>query len=622
MADVQVVITGDEAKFLRSMANALQKQGGFEAGFSKLKSASKTATEGISQDLTHVGDRFASFETSMGKVSSSIGNFASSFVSPFDAVNAVLAVVDKRIAAVIAKQQEAAQLAATLSPSQSIAAINLGTADPEVVKKLLTDVVPRVATQSGFPDLQAITDSVTSLASTGTTDVNAMESAMLAAASLTRENPSNIGPLAAAAIRVMKSSGLSDAEEAISLIGSSQALTPVESIENYGRNLALAQNASQIAMKDQPIDEVAKQTTALFATLAQAGGKPTGDELTNFIGPMIGKMDEFFEARADDPKSLMGRIGALQADAGLRNEFMDKSPSSAVYSIPLKEILTDGTKIASALDENLTKVTTDRSVFRNLKALTADGTDHLAVTSAKKNVEARIEANKFKDLEGSAIDAMFEIREKVMKDSAMTTWQYLGTSLYHDRYLSGLLGEGAGTGEGFDRYALADKPDLVAHYSRMALQGRLEALESMEMTPKVATAIATVKVGLESIEAIEKRLGQNAKIVASRSDPDSIQRFDLSKQTSSESLDLANPFTARAAVPSLETASTKSDDLARATENLMKFSQSMEANLSQLKTFSDQVPTVIGKMRDELRKAEEADRRAGKVRNASTAGRP
>ncbi len=359
MSNVEIIISGNDAKIVQMFAKMKSEQDAVEKRFGKIKDASKKSADEVMKHWEGFGASLASIDGGMGNVVKNITAFAGGFVT----AQAAAEVISARLDNIVAKQKEAGKLFTEIAPAQAGAALNLGTADPETVKQLLVDVVPKVATEADFPNIQALTKAIEDLASSGESNVQALEAALIAGAKLTREKPEAVGALSAAGIRVGRSAGLTDPESAISLVGSSQALTPIKDIANYAQNLGIVLQSSRIAMKDQPVGAVAQETTALFAALSQAGGKPTGEELTTFISPVISKLDALFEGRADDPKSLKGRIDALRNNPELRAEFMGDAPDSAVYSVPLNEMLTQGTELAKSLDDALGKITTDVSVI-------------------------------------------------------------------------------------------------------------------------------------------------------------------------------------------------------------------------------------------------------------------
>ncbi len=618
MSNVEIIISGNDAKIMQMFAKMKSEQDAVEKRFGKIKDASKKSADEVMKHWEGFGASLASIDGGMGNVVKNITAFAGGFVT----AQAAAEVISARLDNIVAKQKEAGKLFTEIAPAQAGAALNLGTADPETVKQLLVDVVPKVATEADFPNLQALTKAVEDLASSGESNVQALEAALIAGAKLTREKPEAVGALSAAGIRVGRSAGLTDPESAISLVGSSQALTPIKDIANYAQNLGIVLQSSRIAMKDQPVGAVAQETTALFAALSQAGGKPTGEELTTFISPVISKLDALFEGRADDPKSLKGRIDALRNNPELRAEFMGDAPDSAVYSVPLNEMLTQGTELAKSLDDALGKITTDVSVFQRMNANVGEGTPQLFLTKQAKSVEAQIEVNKMANEAGATVDTIANIRRDAMNATDLTMSQWLSNSLYQGNlFRMGGGGEGSsGWMESLDRSMIGRDPERFALTTNMALLQRRESLAAMPATKETEAAIKTIDAALESIKNIQTRAQGARDAFAEATTP-----FDLPATGSTVAPGMFDPswqVRDNIVAPDGSTIQQTSSDLVTITDNLKKTAEALQTNLSGFELVSQLLPSLLQTIRRELTNAENAERRGGRTSSARNAGRP
>lgn len=181
--------------------------------------------------------------------------------------------------------------ARNLATAQQEAAKNLAGTDPAEMQRLFGEAVPRIAVESKFPDLAAITTAIGAAASIIGSD--RAETVVSAAAQLTALTPDQLQTTTSATADVTKAIGVSDAREALALLLSTGSVSRPENLTQLASGAAKAINAGVVSTAEtQSQLNAAKESAALFAMLSEVD--PTGQSAATATVQLISQMRDMF----------------------------------------------------------------------------------------------------------------------------------------------------------------------------------------------------------------------------------------------------------------------------------------------------------------------------------------
>jgi hypothetical protein len=412
MADVVVTLTGNEAALYKSIQRIVDQQKKLEEGYGKVKAKSKEASDAAKKGAEETKSAWEKADTLTGGLVSQVGGA----VTAWGAITAAASIYKGEVEAIIDRQNASFSLAQQIASRQETAAINLASVSTEEAKALLQQSVPNIARETGFQDLNKLTEAITAVASTGTTDTAVMESAIRAAAQLTRLNPDSLAPLASASINIGQATGLTNAEQNIAMLSSTQALTPIADLGNVAQNLAPTLTSAVATAPQQAPEQASKEAAALFALFAQQTKQTTGESTRTFMETLLPKLSMFFDGKEGAPTTIAGRIEALQQNEDLRAEFLKSGFGEAKFQIPLRELLKEGSATAQQFQSNVGMVRTDEGKFQELADRVVNVTPQTQMAAASAQAGASMQALKLGDVQSQAIAA---IRDSVTKVTEM-----------------------------------------------------------------------------------------------------------------------------------------------------------------------------------------------------------
>ena len=183
--------------------------------------------------------------------------------------------------------------ARNLATAQQEASKNLAGTDPAEMQRLFGEAVPRIAVESKFPDLAAITTAIGAAASIIGSD--RAETVVSAAAQLTALTPDQLQTTTSATADVTKAIGVSDAREALALLLSTGSVSRPENLPQLATGAAKAINAGVVSTADtQSQINAAKESAAIFAMLSEVD--PTGQSAATATVQLISQMRDMFSA--------------------------------------------------------------------------------------------------------------------------------------------------------------------------------------------------------------------------------------------------------------------------------------------------------------------------------------
>lgn len=462
MSQTVVEMTGDESRLLRSLQRVIAKEAEHERQLSDVGNAGARVGDKIKSGADKGTSAFKSFGKSVaGQISILAG-----FQSGIQAVNGYLQ--DQ-----VELLDNAAERQVSVAKAQQQAAKNLAGLAAVERSDLLKDTVAEI-TLGGFSDPIAITTALGAVASTGVSDPATIANAVKQASRIETLTPEDLPTTASVAARIQSQTGLPDIRQAISLIETSGSQALIGEFPKLVDSLPRAVGALTATVKEQDPVEAARQAAALFSVVTQSGGDTEGKRSTTFAADFGNRLREFFVGLEDeqinarskielldrkiakgsdteanrrdrerlqefldaskglvDPKTLFGRIEAIQSDPALGRQLVGAGFGEKQFQVALKD-LTEGTaEVKDALNNSFKTIQASAAFFEREVEELNSGTPQRRVANIQQRSLANIAAQEFTDTEGASLSL---VRELVAKSLAATrsdevlkgTSQYLG----------------------------------------------------------------------------------------------------------------------------------------------------------------------------------------------------
>lgn len=274
-----ITLTGDEKSAYEAFKKVIEQAANLNNNLDKTKRKAKELKDHF--DFAKQGkDALLGMATSVVSVTGAIGLLQTGL----EQVRAEY----ERINQVSKEQLTKAQGLAT---AQQEAAKNLAGTDPAEMQRLFGQAVPRIAVESKFPDLAAITTAIGAAASIIGSD--RAETVVSAAAQLTALTPDQLQTTTSATADVTKAIGVSDAREALALLLSTGSVSRPENLTQLASGAAKAINAGVVSTAEtQSQINAAKESAALFAMLSEVD--PTGQSAATATVQLISQMRDMF----------------------------------------------------------------------------------------------------------------------------------------------------------------------------------------------------------------------------------------------------------------------------------------------------------------------------------------
>lgn len=331
-------------------------------------------------------------------------------------------------------QQEAAKMLAGLSAIEQ--------------NELLNNAVPEIVRASNNPDSNAITMAIGSAVSSGANPEQA-RSAVLAAAKANVLTPEATPEFATAAISLARSTGKDDARENLALLVSTGAQSQLTDNAKLAVNLAPAVGNSVATVPGQDKVEASREAAAIFGVLSKAATDTQGDTSRTATVQLTGQLGQFFgdleskrvdarskaelldrkiakgsETESDrverdrlaaflvqtdgmsDPGTLFGRIGALQQNDAVREQFFSTGFGDAQYQVPFKQLADSSSALAAELINAKSQITADGSQFESLLIAQSRTTPQQKLAYSQAGFAAIAESRDISNTEGSTLNSV------------------------------------------------------------------------------------------------------------------------------------------------------------------------------------------------------------------------
>lgn len=616
MADVQVVLSGDDAKLYRSFQRIVDQQVKTESGYKKIKEASKQANDEANKHAESMANMGAAIETAAT-------NFVG-FVAGFATVQTGAKLVTEAFREQIELQRESFTLSQRVAASQQEAAKNLtGTTDAET-RSVLSQRAPIIAAQTGFPDIAKITDAI-GAAFSASGDLEKSLSAVAASAELTRLTTEQITTVASGALDVARGSGITDARQNLAFLLSAGKSARIEDPAKLAGTIAPTVSSGVSTVPNQNREQASREIAALFTTLNQQATDKSGDSTRTAVTTLLAKMETFFSGRDTDPGTVAGRLQALQSDPALRGEFFAKPFGEVAFQKGFELVATAGSDLAKSFAQSQEEITFSVDVFNEKVKQLQEATPQLATATAVARTDAAIEAAKFRDTEGATKTAIADIANNALKQTSTGVGSFLS-----NQFTS--LVRGA--------EQLGGTPESLATTARTQLEARADQLQRID-TPAAREALSVIRAAQDNIRNLverQTRIAEETKAAAQAIANDGLQQFnpetDSRKQTPLPygSFDVPGQMS----VDAFENRqfyeqSTDRFDFPERERNFVQLptpeqlSTAEEMQREGFQAFGEQMKRLTkaaSDVADQLERAERATKSAGKISTARTAGRP
>jgi hypothetical protein len=329
MANTIVTLSGEEADLYKAFQRIIDQQNKTDAGYKKIKDASKEAANAAKQAAKDAAaaeqSRAAAIDSVTGKVLAAVG----SYVSLQGAVQLVTAAHND----LVQRQDRSLQLAREIAAAQQEAAKNMAGQTPTQIGKALEEQVPTISKATGFADLPKITTALGSAASIVGAD--AAPSAVTAAAKLTKFTPDELQKTTTATADIMAATGLKDAERAMALLASTGSVARPEQLAKLATGSAVAVNAAISSAPNQDKVAAAGEAVAVYAKLSKVD--PEGSASATATVQLIKQIADVFTdtKAARERNDKIDQLRTASTDAPLAIE-------KAAIQVEQKRMLTTG----------------------------------------------------------------------------------------------------------------------------------------------------------------------------------------------------------------------------------------------------------------------------------------
>jgi len=324
-------------------------------------------------------------------------------------------------------------------------------------------------------------------------------SAMGAAAKLVPDRPEALTTYTQAALQVMAASGISDPTQALGFIQSGIGISSIADPSLFAENVAPAIFAGTIQDKTDPL-RAARESAALFTTMTKFG--ETGGALSSTATiTMSEQLGSFFRGRADDPGSLFGRLGVLQEDARVRDQFLAKGKlqGPAQLRTVMGDLLDPTSDASRTLREIAPQLQFDAAPYEARVGAIATATPSLAIAERLRRGTAAEERQQIDRSDASVRTAAAQLLEQGLNASSTNVAQH-GVSFL----------ESWGN---YFRAAFAS-PDQAPGIASGYLETRLGALEAGGVTPQERPQVEALRSMIEELRQLRQdvRAGQGQVI--------------------------------------------------------------------------------------------------------------
>ncbi len=312
------------------------------------------------------------------------------------------------------------QFSLSLAGNQENALKNLSGLPTAEKEDLLNKAIPELQKQTGFGDQGKMIDAFADAYSAGGSVPNAMK-AVGAAAKITRNTPEQLQTYSGAAIDIMRSAQVDDAEGALGFLLQTGAISRVNDPEKLARNVPSVVAAAGNNAKGDNDQEAAKVAASVYGVLSKEAADSKGEMSATASIQLLEQVREFFEKdkHGPDPGSPLSRITTLQQNAALRDEFLKDLHGEAKAKPGMENLVTGGTAAAKEFQENIPNLSFTRKEFEALEKETRTatpqlkmGTDQNQANAASQNFHLSA-AGKLRALDGQA----WEIRNKALEET-------------------------------------------------------------------------------------------------------------------------------------------------------------------------------------------------------------
>ena len=345
--------------------------------------------------------------------------------------------------------REAGEAQQQLAKAQQDASKNLAALSPQERQSLLSQA-PTIASQSGFSDVNAITDALGTVASTGLNDPTKIAEIVRQTARLERLSPDNLAASAAGAADVQAKTGLSDIREALALVADTGAESLVGDPAKLAANLPKALAAGAATAPTQNSAEAARQSAAIFAAATVVGDDQMGNSSATFSIDLLTRMDKFFENLSEDqvkarsaielidrkiekgkdtekdrlkkgqlsdfltasegiqdPGTIFGRLAILQRSETLASQFQGESGFGEKQFQPFLKGLLDGqSEIAGNVAASFGRIGASAEKFESIAKELENSTPQLTTATFTARQQGLLSGQQAADSEAAALDAI------------------------------------------------------------------------------------------------------------------------------------------------------------------------------------------------------------------------
>jgi hypothetical protein len=275
----------------------------------------------------------------------------------------------------------------SIANSQSNAVLNLTGLPSADKKNVLEKLIPDIQRRTGFPDQKVLIDTVGSGYATSN-DLNQALKATESSARITKFVPEQTKPFARAAQAIMRATGETDADKALSFM--LQVNSNVESPKLQAENLPPVLTAFSNNVKGDDNKEAARYGQAIYSILSREGADDTGDRSRTAATYLASYMREYFEKHKKyDPGTVSGRLKVLQENKKLRTDFLKGYKGELQFRAGVENILTPGTKAAGELWTEAERVNFERDAYDAAKDEQEKLTEQLKLADTEAGIQAK-----------------------------------------------------------------------------------------------------------------------------------------------------------------------------------------------------------------------------------------
>lgn len=447
---------------------------------------------------------FENSKASAEKSESAFGKFGKSAVGQLAAVAGGYIGVGEAVQAVTVFMEEqqrvardSADLQLTLAESQQEALKNLAGLSPEQRKSLLDDFVPGVAAETAFSDLSQLNVAVGSAVSAGGS-VSQSQSAVRAAAQVTRLTPDAVDDFAAAAIDLARATGSDDARENLGFLLSAGTQSRVVDPAKLARNLAptVVSATQTVPLQDQ--QEASRQAAALFGVLSKSATDTEGNSTATATIQLANKLSSFFGVQENDPGTLFGRLDAIRNDRSLSDQFFEKDFGEERFRNAFKALASSGSSLSTEATAAFDGIRVDRGTFESVEQGSRDATFSLQSSFVGEQLESSLNKKLLRNRDKAVLQSNRDDVAQLLGNNRPLTGDGVLAYIGETGIRSGLRASGGTAAE--------ELPDLIE-----LLQDRIRLIESDGIQSGDAEQIANLREGGSILqEGLLSRVGDLA----------------------------------------------------------------------------------------------------------------